>query len=275
MKARVIKDQPISTSSLYRITHKAPLIHGAMKYKCEKCGKEWWMSLEVGVEDHGKNGRPHQPCPFCIPCECGGIANDISGYISAPAIETLNSGVKYFAYDKSGKEDACGKMAIYISDKQSDVNYEENAINESIARAMEICRPFDARDIIIQQREEIKRLTTLAELGNMRANDYRVMRDRALNAEKEVERLRAFKSYFDSLYGTGVDIANWHKNGELEPFDNFYDSAIEEMNECKTLKIKKPEYLDGDPDCPICPNCKTPLNKKEDCSCEEVGGVRK
>lgn len=38
-------------------------------------------------------------------------------------------------------------------------------------------------------KEENKRLSTLAELGNKRADDYRVMRDRALKAEKEVERL--------------------------------------------------------------------------------------
>ena len=30
---------------------------------------------------------------------------------------------------------------------------------------------------------------------------------------------------------------------------------------------KKPEYLDGDPDRPICPNCRTPLNEMEDCDC--------
>jgi hypothetical protein len=37
-----------------------------------------------------------------------------------------------------------------------------------------------------------------------------------------------FKSYFDSLYGQGLEIANWHQNGELEPFDNFYEAALEE-----------------------------------------------
>ena len=37
---------------------------------------------------------------------------------------------------------------------------------------------------------ENKKLSTLAKLGNMRANDYRVMRDRALKAEKEIERLK-------------------------------------------------------------------------------------
>lgn len=38
----------------------------------------------------------------------------------------------------------------------------------------------------------------------------------------------AFKDYFDDLYGEGLEIANWHLNGELEPFDSFYESA----NDC-------------------------------------------
>lgn len=29
----------------------------------------------------------------------------------------------------------------------------------------------------------------------------------------------------------------------------------------------KPEYRDGDPDAPICPNCRTPLREMEDCDC--------
>lgn len=36
-----------------------------------------------------------------------------------------------------------------------------------------------------------------------------------------------FKEYFDEMYGKGLDVANWHLNGELEPFDNFYESACE------------------------------------------------
>lgn len=113
MKARIIKDQSF-LSNLYSIIHKAPQLHGMMKYRCEACGKEWLMGLEFGVEDFGKNGRLHQPCPFIIPCECGGRALDISGCMSF--IEPLQapSGMKYFAYDKSGKDDACGKMSIYI-----------------------------------------------------------------------------------------------------------------------------------------------------------------
>jgi len=115
MKARPIKNQPNSISGLYSITHKPPTVHGFMKYKCRSCGKEWLMNLEIGVEDFGENGRPHQPCPFIIPCDCGGLAQDISGCVPYPKHRPLIfSGQKYFAYDKSGKDNACGKMAIYI-----------------------------------------------------------------------------------------------------------------------------------------------------------------
>ncbi|MGN0444220.1 MAG: hypothetical protein ACI4F5_06370 [Acutalibacteraceae bacterium] len=112
MKAKIIKNQHLNT--IYSITHKPPLVHGFMKYKCRSCGKTWTMNLEIGVEDFGKNGRPHQPCPFVIPCDCGGTANDISGCVPYPEIRELFSGQRYFAYDKSGKDNACGEMAIFI-----------------------------------------------------------------------------------------------------------------------------------------------------------------
>ena len=83
--------------------------------------------------------------------------------------------------------------------------------------------------IIETKVKEIKRLETLSELANIRGNDYRVMRNRAVKAEKDSDKLRAFKSYFDELYGEGLEVANYHLNGALEPFDNFYESALEEM----------------------------------------------
>lgn len=45
-----------------------------------------------------------------------------------------------------------------------------------------------------------------------------------------IEALR-FKAYFDALYGRGLEIANWHQNGETEPFDHFYDSAVSQREE--------------------------------------------
>lgn len=86
------------------------LVHGGMKYRCEKCGESWFMQLEIGVEDHGKNGKPHQPCPFIIKCpKCGGTAMDISGYLPLPNVRLLFEGMPYFAYDGSGADGACGK----------------------------------------------------------------------------------------------------------------------------------------------------------------------
>lgn len=59
--------------------------------------------------------------------------------------------------------------------------------------------------LINRQKAEIERLTTLAELGRTRANDYRAMRDKAKNARAEAikefaERLKE-KAYIPKPYG--------------------------------------------------------------------------
>ena len=50
---------------------------------------------------------------------------------------------------------------------------------------------------------------------------------------EECRKAKRFKEYFDELYGIGLEVANWHQNGNTEPFDNFYDAAIDwsEQNE--------------------------------------------
>ena len=89
-------------------------VHGGMKYKCESCHHELFMCLEVGVEDFGKNGRPHQPCPFIIGCpKCRGHMQDISGLLKLPGIRPLFEGMHVFLYDHSGEEDACGIPTYY------------------------------------------------------------------------------------------------------------------------------------------------------------------
>jgi hypothetical protein len=113
MKAR-ITGRVYEPLPIYTVKHKTLQVHGYMRYMCKRCQKQWNMSLEIGVEDNGKSGRPHQPCPFIIPCECGGLASDISGYVPYPEIRELISGQKYFAYDNSGKKDACGIPTIFI-----------------------------------------------------------------------------------------------------------------------------------------------------------------
>lgn len=46
---------------------------------------------------------------------------------------------------------------------------------------------------------------------------------------KELQGLQEFYNYFAELYGKGLEIANWHMNGNLEPFDEFFEAAEQEM----------------------------------------------
>ena len=39
---------------------------------------------------------------------------------------------------------------------------------------------------------------------------------------------KKFYEYWADLYGTGLEIANWHLNGSMKPFDNFFDAAVNE-----------------------------------------------
>lgn len=92
-----------------------PMVHGGMHYRCEDCGKEWIMWLEIGVEDHGRHGRPHQPCPFVIMCDCGGFAQHVDWHkdIQLPGPRPIGDGMRYFSYDHSGEDRACGHATVY------------------------------------------------------------------------------------------------------------------------------------------------------------------
>lgn len=93
------------------------LVHGAMKYGCEKCGLTWWMFLEKGLEEFGEN---HKPVPFVIACPlCGGFARDISGIVKFPegGYKELPAGEAYFA-NVDGKD--CG---VAVTDAIKEVFY--------------------------------------------------------------------------------------------------------------------------------------------------------
>ena len=53
----------------------------------------------------------------------------------------------------------------------------------------------------------------------------------ARDAVAMMKELSAFKEYFDGLYGQGLQVANWHMNGAHEPFDSFYESAVEAVKQ--------------------------------------------
>lgn len=93
------------------------LVHGAMKYGCEKCGLTWWMFLEKGLEEFDEN---HKPVPFVIGCPlCGGFARDISGIVKFPegGYKELPAGEAYFA-NVEGRD--CG---VAMTDSLKEVFY--------------------------------------------------------------------------------------------------------------------------------------------------------
>ena len=91
------------------------MVHGGMHYRCESCSEEWIMWLEIGVEDRGRHGRTHQPCPFVIRCDCGGEAVhvDWNRDIQLPGPRPIGEGMRYFSYDHSGDPMACGHATVY------------------------------------------------------------------------------------------------------------------------------------------------------------------
>lgn len=82
--------------------------------------------------------------------------------------------------------ECCGIKGQYICEDDCPM------LNNGI-KSISICRrelKLSALDLITRQKAEIKRLTVLAKLGNMRANDYREMRNKLKNANAEIERLQ-------------------------------------------------------------------------------------
>lgn len=63
-------------------------------------------------------------------------------------------------------------------------------------------------------------------LGKLAAyEDTNLMPDEVEELQGRIEHLQSFYDYMSELYGEGLEVTNWHKNGDLEPFDNFFESA--------------------------------------------------
>lgn len=104
----------------------------------------------------------------------------------------------------------------------------------------------DIVDLINRQRAEIERLTVLAELGNVRANDYRAMRDKAKNARAEAikefaerlkEKHRRITDYDEAGFGCQIFIVE----------EDYIDRLVKEMTEGKPC-------TEG-ADCSTCEHC--------------------
>ena len=54
-----------------------------------------------------------------------------------------------------------------------------------------------------------------------------IQQSRAIGTVSEFREAMFFKKYFMELYGEGLEVANWHLNGDLELLDNIIDEAVE------------------------------------------------
>lgn len=77
MNKKIYPSRSVETQPLEREI----LVHGAMLYECECCGRVFQMWLEKGLEDRKQdaiNPSSHKPVSFCIGCLCGGTAKHIA-----------------------------------------------------------------------------------------------------------------------------------------------------------------------------------------------------
>ena len=85
----------------------------------------------------------------------------------------------------------------------------------------------------IEKLREINR-KQIFETGNekqfIRAKDVEWLIEQIHQKNEEIKQLKGFYNYFSGLYGKGLEVAYWHGNGDLEPFETFFDSAEEEMS---------------------------------------------
>lgn len=58
---------------------------------------------------------------------------------------------------------------------------------------------------------------------------------------ERIKSLQAFKDYFDGLYESNLEVLGYHLNGDTVPFDDFYQSALSEMD-IATEKIPQKNF---------------------------------
>lgn len=102
---------------------------------------------------------------------------------------------------------------------------------------------------ISNQNKEISRLTLLAKLGEKRADDYRAMRDRALKAEAEIEKLKEASEEAVSCFHRMENLYNIKrmelKVAKAEATKEFAELLVEEKLAVVFLKGKTDEYTEG------------------------------
>lgn len=120
--------------------------------------------------------------------------------------ERLLEGLKYYA------EHGLGAVTPYEAGEIVELLQEQHA---------EIAMLRKMQPVVLEGKSAENFVNTL-ELSEMQK------KVKSLTAENSA--LKAYKDYFADMYGEGYEVANYHLNGDLEPFDNFLDGAEAEYN---------------------------------------------
>lgn len=110
------------------------LVHMAMHYKCEECGRVFKFWLEKGLEDRKQdeiNPESHKPVPFAIQCLCGGTAKHFAWNqdINLTDYRLLGENENYF---ENKEDEDCGVSHFRKIDARIDVQttHEESELSE-------------------------------------------------------------------------------------------------------------------------------------------------
>ena len=127
------------------------------------------------------------------------------------------------------------KQLIYVR-KNLDEYLDEDRIN-AVNIAISALEENDKLKAEIEQ---------LKEDYSVLARQYDNVENSSIRYYNEVKQLKSelkqsvkFKEYFMELYNQGLEVSNWHLNGNLEPLTNFIDFALEEAEQHLKDKVEE------------------------------------
>ena len=141
------------------------------------------------------------------------------------------------------KSRQCGKSAelceeVMAGDIKTDLTKEKlvkwiedcKSLDDDYVEVINANEAFKKRNSNINIISYYKRVAERYELerkNNLEEKEIYKLALAQLEEKNELKSLKEFKSYFEDLYGQGLEVANWHQNGDTEPFDSFFESALD------------------------------------------------
>ena len=72
---------------------------------------------------------------------------------------------------------------------------------------------------------DVKRVIDLYDTIEALQQENEQLQAQVTRAKEVLRKVREALDYWRELYGIGLEVLNWHMNGDIETFDSFYDSS--------------------------------------------------